>query len=171
MRLSAKARDLTGLVFNSLTAIRPVGRNSSEQIIWRCACACGGLRNVVGAELTRNRVKCCGKCGRSMLNTHGHTSNVGGYYRSPEYHSYRSMLNRCYREKNHNYHDYGGRGIRVCKRWRGPRGFIHFLEDMGKRPVGMTLDRRRVNGNYTPSNCRWATAKTQARNRRPRVSV
>lgn len=61
------------------------------------------------------------------------------------------------------YRNYGGRGIKVCRRWRT---FTNFLADMGERPVGLSLERKRVNGNYTPSNCHWADRKRQARNRR-----
>jgi hypothetical protein len=76
------------------------------------------------------------------------------------------MRKRCGNPLHISYSNYGGRGIKVCRRWLGKRGFINFLEDMGERPEGKTLDRIRVNGNYTPSNCRWATPKEQTANRR-----
>lgn len=80
------------------------------------------------------------------------------------------MIARCYSSGRDNYHRYGGRGIRVCQRWRGPKGFEAFLKDLGPRPSpSHTLERRNVNGNYTPRNCCWATAAEQGQNRRNNV--
>jgi hypothetical protein len=76
------------------------------------------------------------------------------------------MKKRCNWAGNDNYHLYGGRGIKVCDRWNS---FVHFLEDMGERPEGMTLDRIDPNGNYEKSNCRWATAVEQRANQRPKT--
>ena len=95
---------------------------------------------------------------------HGHADAKCGC--SPTYKSFRSMKDRCTNPNAQNYPRYGGRGIMVCGRWSGLRGFLPFLEDMGERPEGTTLDRVDTSGNYEPSNCRWATAKQQARNRR-----
>lgn len=77
------------------------------------------------------------------------------------------MWTRCTNPNVKSYKDYGGRGIRVCKRWEK---FEHFLADMGERPEGKTLDRKNVNGNYTPANCKWATRKEQAVNTRKNAS-
>jgi len=78
------------------------------------------------------------------------------------------MRNRCFDPKCRSYRFYGGRGITICDRWLGPNGFVNFFADMGKRPRGKSIDRKDVNGNYEPKNCRWATNQVQALNKRPR---
>ena len=91
---------------------------------------------------------------------HGHRREKAT---SPTWLSWRAMVERCTNPGAADYPRYGGRGIRVCDRWRD---FTAFLADMGERPRGTTLDRRDVNGHYERGNCRWATAKEQGRNKR-----
>lgn len=82
------------------------------------------------------------------------------------YASYSCMLGRTKYKSHKQYKDYGGRGIKVCDRWAAKGGFKNFLDDMGQRPDGYTLDRINVDGDYTPENCRWATKEEQSRNKR-----
>ena len=94
---------------------------------------------------------------------HGHSKKEDGRQRrSPTYRSWESMRDRCTRPGCHTYKMYGGRGITVCERWNV---FLNFLEDMGERPKGTTLDRIDGTKGYEPGNCRWATAATQGRNK------
>jgi len=89
----------------------------------------------------------------------------GGTY-TPEYRSWQMMKSRCRNPNNASYKNYGGRGIKICKRWIN--SFENFLKDMGPRPSAQhTLDRKNNDGNYTPKNCQWATKKEQVANRRP----
>ncbi len=96
---------------------------------------------------------------RNPAYKHGHTN--GGKF-SPEYQTWSSMIQRCNNPKRLHYDRYGGRGIAVCERWLK---FDNFLEDMGERPLGKSLDRINNDGNYEPSNCRWATKSEQQINK------
>ena len=88
-----------------------------------------------------------------------------------EHISWSHMVNRCLNKNNDNYDYYGGRGVTICDRWLGENGFANFLNDMGNRPEGGSLERVDPNGNYEPGNCRWATKSDQAFNRRDRKNI
>lgn len=87
------------------------------------------------------------------------------------YATYGGMKKRCLNETDKDYKNYGGRGINICDRWLGVDGFFNFIEDMGDRPENTTLDRKNVEGDYSPENCRWATLNEQASNKRDSKNV
>jgi len=107
--------------------------------------------------------------GKGLCNIHLHKSNRLQNPEPPEKAVWFTMKSRCYNKNNKKYANYGGRGITVCERWLG--SFDKFLQDMGPRPEHGTLERMNVNGDYEPSNCRWATQKEQQNNRRNNVFI
>ena len=151
--------DLTGQRFGRWLVLHRCETNVRGKPAWECQCDCGSVYTVSGSDLRCGVSKQCVKC---RPRRHGHI--VDGIS-SPDYRSYMSMKARCTNPNAEGYENYGGRGISVCKRWR--RSFQHFLDDMGPRPsLQHSLDRIDNEGNYTPRNCHWATAKQQGRNRR-----
>lgn len=153
---------LTGKIFGRLTVLR-LARVSQQRSYWKCRCRCGTVLVVDGGNLRSGHSSSCGCARRETLTiiktTHGQTN-------SPTYFSYRCMLNRCFNANWHAYSRYGGRGITVCKRWLGKRGFINFIADMGERPSKKhTLERNKNNSGYSPKNCCWLLSERQAANK------
>lgn len=163
----SKVKDLTGQNFGRLLVVESGGRNKQGRALWKCKCECGNDTLIRTDVLTRGLSNSCGCLAREITKTrftnHGKTVN-GNKNGNQTYVSWKCMKQRCCDPNTDQYQDYGGRGISVCDRW--VNSFENFLSDMGERPVGTTIDRINVNGDYAPGNCRWATLSTQNKNKR-----
>lgn len=126
-----------------------------------CQCDCGNQKEVQFGHLKSGHTQSCGCFHKETFNNKKH-----GLKYHPIYHTWTDMKQRCLNNKNSRYNDYGGRGIIVCDSWLGKNGFVNFLNDMGERPIGKSLDRIDNDGNYCKENCRWATISEQNKNQR-----
>jgi len=175
---------LVGRKFGRLVVVQSAGRNKWRRIQWLCLCDCGNHKVVLPYDLIHGKTRSCGclhsetaaknvkRLHAAMVANpkHGH-ARAGRV--SPEYSVWVTMIDRCENPNNSVFKHYGGRGIKVCERWR--HSFVAFLEDMGPRPPSVPNRKRSLysidrfpnnDGNYEPDNCRWATQKQQVSNRR-----
>ncbi len=157
---------LIGKKFGLWTVLRVLEPTPDGRRLCRCRCDCGEPRwvRLDGLVLGKSRSCGCALPKPRKQNKYGdrRAHNI------PEYYTWRAMRRRCLSPKHQHYDLYGGRGIKVCARWSND--FLAFLTDMGPRPSPQhSIDRIDVNGNYEPSNCRWATHKEQSRNKRDNV--
>lgn len=156
--------DITDLRFTRLVAKNRAGKDHKGRNLWLCLCDCGNEKIVQIGALRSGNTKSCGCLDRDLLIERNKNSATHGKSRTPIYQVWNAMLQRCENEKDQHYPDYGGRGIKVCEAWHT---FENFYADMGDKPgPEYSIERKRVNGDYEPSNCEWATATTQANNRR-----
>lgn len=157
------AKDISGLKFARLTAIKNTTQGKHPR--WEFKCDCGNSKIILKEHVVAGRTKSCGCLLKEVMSgrntTHGMT-------KTKCFTTWQRIKDRCDNVNNQDYHLYGGRGITYCNSWKE---FKNFFNDMGNPPNSLSIDRIDVNGNYEPSNCRWATPTEQANNKRNNVFI
>lgn len=169
-----------GDIYNYLTIIEEVepsfGSTGIKHRMVKCECKCGIIRNFKLHDLRTNNTKSCGCYNTEIITKRNkiykkliHSETIN-YKKSVEYRCLADIKSRCFNINCKFFYRYGGRGITVCTRWLEPngKGFINFLNDLGRRPdSNHSIERINNDGNYEPSNCKWATRSEQQKNKNP----
>lgn len=155
-------KNLKGQIFKHLKVKERAGSDKRGHALWLCECDCGNTKIIPSHKLLEGQALSCG----CMQHKYGH-----GMTDTSIYAVWCTMKARCNNPNSLKYHLYGGRGISVCDEWQHNfQTFYDWAMANGYKD-GLSIDRINVNGNYEPSNCRWATVKEQANNRRTNTFV
>lgn len=158
----AKRENLIDRTFSKLVVVNRAEDTARGRPQWRCLCECGNFTIVSSDNLRNGNIKSCGCWRKERLSQERKTH---GMSKTAIYSIWAGIRKRCLDKKHPQFHRYGGRGIGICLRWR--YSFENFLADMGERPSEHhSVERENNDGDYEPNNCKWATPKEQASNRR-----
>lgn len=163
-------KDITGQIFGRLTAIECIGSNNRNSCLWLCKCSCGNTKIVDGNSLRMGRTRSCGCLDREKHITHPNRK-THGKHDTRLYRIWKAMKSRCFNPNTESFKKwYGSNGIIVCDEWKNNfMAFYDWAMSNGYKD-DLSIDRIDPLGNYEPCNCRWADAKTQANNKRNKVS-
>lgn len=161
--------EMPGKRFGRLVVIERHGSAKYGGTIWRCRCDCGTEKIATANSLRSGDTRSCGCLMRENGHKQGKAHTTHGMEGTRTYEAWSGMIQRCTNPKCEFWDRYGGRGIKVCARWRN--SFQAFYADMGKKPTGLTLERIDRDSNYEPGNCKWAGQKEQAFNRRSTIVI